>query len=154
MHKYKFAGFWWRFLAYLIDTVFLIAINSSVGMVLGMMGFILHIKPFGLGLMSFSAGIVLTWLYYTIFESSPWQGTIGKKICGLIVIDLNGRRISFGRANGRYFAKFLSSLILCVGFFMIGWTEKKQGLHDMIAGTLVLRRNPVNNTFAVPIPTP
>jgi len=62
---------------------------------------------------------------------------------GLVVADEMGQRISFGRATGRYFAKILSSLILLIGFFMIGWTARKQGLHDMIAGTLVYKaRNP------------
>jgi uncharacterized RDD family membrane protein YckC len=56
------------------------------------------------------------------------------------VTDLEGRRIGFGRATGRYFAKILSSLTLFIGYLMAGFTEKKQALHDMIAGTLVLRK--------------
>jgi uncharacterized RDD family membrane protein YckC len=73
-------------------------------------------------------------------ESSAWQGTLGKKALGLTVTDLEGRRISFGRATGRYFAKIISTLILCIGYMMAGFTERKQALHDMIAGTLVLRK--------------
>ena len=83
---------------------------------------------------------VLNWLYYALLESSAWQATLGKKALGLEVTDMQGARISFGRATGRFFAKIISSIILCIGFIMIGFTEKKQGLHDMIAGTLVIRK--------------
>jgi len=83
---------------------------------------------------------VLNWLYYALLESSAWQATLGKKALGLEVTDLEGRRISFGRATGRFFAKMISALILWIGFIMAGFTEKKQALHDMIAGTLVIRK--------------
>ena len=83
---------------------------------------------------------ILHWLYFALMESSTWQGTLGKKALGLEVTDLEGRRISFGRATGRFFAKIISALILWIGFIMAGFTEKKQALHDMIAGTLVIRK--------------
>ena len=79
------------------------------------------------------------WLYFSLLESSANQATVGKIVCGLKVTDLDGRRISFGRATARYFAKILSGLILLIGFAMVGWTTQKRGLHDFIAGTLVLR---------------
>jgi uncharacterized RDD family membrane protein YckC len=73
-------------------------------------------------------------------ESSSWQATIGKKVLGLAVTDTEGRRISFGRASGRYFAKFVTNLIpLFIGYILTGFTERKQAIHDMIAGCLVLR---------------
>jgi uncharacterized RDD family membrane protein YckC len=78
------------------------------------------------------------WLYYAIMESSAWQATIGKRALGIIVTDDHGQRISFGRATGRYFAKILSAIVLLIGYIMAAFTEKKQGLHDMIAGTLVV----------------
>jgi len=78
--------------------------------------------------------------YYTLMESSKWQATLGKKAVGIVVTDLDGNRISFGKALGRYFAKIISAIILCIGFMMAGFTEKKQALHDMIAGTLVVKR--------------
>lgn len=79
------------------------------------------------------------WLYFSLMESSSSQGTVGKIVCGLRVTDTQGRRISFGRATGRYFAKILSALILLIGYLMVGWTRQKRGLHDFIAGTLVVR---------------
>ena len=81
------------------------------------------------------------WLYWSLLESSAWQATLGKKIMGLQVTDLQGRRISLERASGRYFGKTLSTLSLLLGFLMAGFTKKKQALHDLIAGTLVVRNN-------------
>ena len=71
-------------------------------------------------------------------EASSKKATLGKMALGLIVTDVNGVRLSFGRASGRYFGKILSGLILNIGFIMAAFTEKKQALHDILAGTLVL----------------
>jgi uncharacterized RDD family membrane protein YckC len=73
-------------------------------------------------------------------ESSSYQGTIGKKILGIKVIDMNGNRISFVKATVRYFSKLLSALIIGIGFLMAGFTNKKQALHDLIAETLVVKK--------------
>jgi uncharacterized RDD family membrane protein YckC len=59
---------------------------------------------------------------------------------GIKVTDLNGSRIDFGRATGRYFGKFISSIILFIGFIMVAFTQKKQGLHDILADCLVVNR--------------
>jgi uncharacterized RDD family membrane protein YckC len=81
---------------------------------------------------------VLAWLYFAVCASSPWQATLGKLALGIRITDMQGARISFPRALGRYAAKYLSFLILGIGFLMAGWTQRKQGLHDMICSTLVL----------------
>lgn len=83
-------------------------------------------------------GFMLGWLYFALCESSVWQATLGKLALGIRVTDLQGHRISFPRALGRYPAKMLSAIILGIGFLMVAWTQRKQGLHDMIVGTLVL----------------
>ncbi len=70
-------------------------------------------------------------------ESSGCQATLGKMAWGICVTDLDGKRISFGRATGRYFGKILSGLIIFFRYFMISFTRQKQALHDMMAGTLV-----------------
>jgi len=70
--------------------------------------------------------------------SSGWQATVGKRALGMVVTGLDGRRISFARATGRHFAKYISALILFIGFIMAAFTAKKQALHDMIAETLVI----------------
>jgi uncharacterized RDD family membrane protein YckC len=85
-------------------------------------------------------GIAAGWLYNAYFESSEWQATLGKKVMNLVVTDLDGQRLTFGRASGRFFAKIISGLIpFGVGYIMAGFTEKRQALHDMIASCLVLR---------------
>jgi len=75
-----------------------------------------------------------SYLYWATLESSPWQATVGKRLFGMMVTDLQGRRTSLGRASARYFGK-----ILVVCFLWILFTEKKQGFHDLIAGCLVVR---------------
>lgn len=87
------------------------------------------------------ASIVIAWLYYAWMESSEHQATLGKMALGLIVTDLQGRRVTFGRASGRFFAKMITGLIpLGIGYMMAGFTEKKQALHDILASCLVLRK--------------
>ena len=144
----RFAGFWLRTLAAVIDTVLCqvatVILVLPLGFVLGasMAGTssLEEIEAAGQGL-GFVLGILIQWLWFTIPESSKWQATIGKKMVGLKVTDENGERIGFGKANGRYWSKILSALILFVGFVMVAFTEKKQGLHDKIAGTLVVKVN-------------
>jgi uncharacterized RDD family membrane protein YckC len=90
---------------------------------------------------------LMVWLYFALCESSAWQATVGKLALGIRVTDLHGQRISFPRALGRYLAKVLSALLLCIGFLMVAWTQRKQGLHDLLANTLVLNGragDPVN----------
>jgi uncharacterized RDD family membrane protein YckC len=82
-------------------------------------------------------GLVAGWIYEAAMQSSSKQATLGKMIFGLQVTDLNGQRISFARATGRHFAKYVSGMILFIGYIMAGFSERKQALHDVIAGTLV-----------------
>jgi hypothetical protein len=84
--------------------------------------------------------IISTWLYSAFMESSESQATIGKRAVGIIVMDEEGRRLSFGRATGRYFAKFLSVITLGIGYLMAAWDPRHQALHDKVAHTLVLTR--------------
>tara|TARA_Y100000588_G_scaffold395307_1_gene522865 strand:- start:5198 stop:5641 length:444 start_codon:yes stop_codon:yes gene_type:complete len=97
-------------------------------------------------------GVIVSWIYFAAFESSAKQGTPGKIALGIIITDLNDNRISFGKASGRYFGKFISSLIIGIGFLMVAFTHKKQGLHDMMAGCLVKNKNgslpTTNKSFA------
>jgi uncharacterized RDD family membrane protein YckC len=87
-------------------------------------------------------GITLGWLYFALMESSSKQGTLGKIALGIKVTDLSGNAISFGRATARHFGKILSTIILLAGYLMVAFTAKKQGLHDMIAGCLVVNKRP------------
>ncbi len=85
--------------------------------------------------------IVVSWLYASLMESGEGQATIGKKALGIKVVNMEGQRISFGQATGRFFSKYVSAIILFIGYFMMLWSDKKQTLHDMMAGTLVVKGN-------------
>lgn len=81
---------------------------------------------------------VLSLAYYAGMESSKLQATVGKLALGIKVVDRDGRRLGFGRAAGRWAGSLISYLILYIGFFMAGWTRRKQALHDLMAGTFVV----------------
>lgn len=134
-----YAGFWLRLVAYIIDMFVLM----GAGFVLGMFLFIIA-PDLAQELESQEVwGFILigmAWIYYASMESSSKQATLGKMALGLKVTDLNKKQISFGRATGRFFGKILSRMLLGMGFFMIAFTEKKQGLHDLLAGCLVLKK--------------
>ena len=92
------------------------------------------------GFFGFMGAIYLAvFLYFPVMESSAWQATVGKRAVGIIVTDLDGRRIGFVKALGRTLGKILSGLIIYIGYIMIAFTDRKQGLHDILAGTLVIK---------------
>lgn len=124
----RYAGFWIRFCAAVLDALVFLPLGAFIGA--------LEANAIFSAWSLFSW--IVGWLYFALMESSGWQATLGKRVCGLRVTDLEGNRISFGRASGRYFAKILSWITLYIGYLMIAFTEKKQGLHDILAGTLVL----------------
>lgn len=154
----SYAGFWLRVLAWFIDSLISCAVFFPLGLVIGVVmaasgsdpnsGDMLLVRLSSNGL-----SIVAGWLYYSLCESSSWQGTVGKKVLGLRVTDLDGRRISFGKATGRHFGKILSGLILGIGFIMIAFSDQKQGLHDQLAGTLVVT-GPAGGDLPQPPPPP
>ena len=94
------------------------------------------------------------WLYFAIMESSTWQATIGKRLFDIRVTDLHGRQISFWRATGRHFGKNISALILSIGYIMAAFTDRKQALHDLMAGCLVLRTQSEVPPPEIQIPSP
>ena len=153
----RYAGFWLRFVAYIIDDL-----------ILGFVGFILSLPFIGgivfsglsiaeseenfesiapgiAGIFGSIFGIILVtaaagWLYFALMESSKTQGTLGKMALSLQVTDMEGKRISFARATGRYFGKIISGMIFMIGYIIAGLTEKKQALHDIMASCLVIRK--------------
>ncbi|KQM19598.1 RDD family protein [Novosphingobium sp. Leaf2] len=134
-----YGGFWWRSLAYIIDSIILNIVASIVGGIFGL-GFVPGTGAATAGMVGgISISLILSWLYFALMESSSTQATVGKLAVGLIVTDEQGQRISFGKATGRYFGKILSSLIIGIGFIMVAFTERKQGLHDILAKTLVYK---------------
>lgn len=138
--RMTYAGFWTRFVAALLDGLILAVPSFAVGFVVGIFGMSAGLGPLEIQLISQFLGVLIGWLYAASMESSSNQGTLGKMALGIKVTDMNGRRISFGQASGRHFAKILSGIILLIGYIMAAFTEKKQALHDLIAGTLVVRK--------------
>jgi uncharacterized RDD family membrane protein YckC len=146
-----YGGFWIRVVAVIIDTIIIRVVLFPFKAIFGLGGlaaggFGTHgsfSHPLALPYLIFGGGILAlltiaaSWLYEAFMESSQYQATLGKMIFGMKVTDLYGNRIDFARATGRHFAKFVSLLTLCIGFIMVGFTERKQGLHDLMAGTLV-----------------
>ncbi|OLB90340.1 MAG: hypothetical protein AUI12_00435 [Acidobacteria bacterium 13_2_20CM_2_57_6] len=154
----EYAGFWLRFLALLIDNVVMgigfVLILIPLIFLTGLGGLLSQIHPdeelndagifvlIGLIFLAATVSLVFTWLYHALMESSEWQATVGKKALGLVVTDMAGQRVSFARSTGRHFGKIITNVIPAfIGYIMAGFTEKKQALHDMLAGCLVLRRN-------------
>ncbi|MCR6701613.1 MAG: RDD family protein [Dokdonella sp.] len=138
-------GFWRRTAAYLMDGFIIGVVNWVITMILmvAMVGSLAAGSvnaAFGTIVLQALIGIVLSWLYFALQESSAAQATLGKRAMGLKVTDDYARRIGFGRATGRFFGKILSSVIFNIGFMLAGWTGRRQALHDMICGTVVVFR--------------
>jgi uncharacterized RDD family membrane protein YckC/Tfp pilus assembly major pilin PilA len=128
--NHPYAGFWRRAGAYAIDYILVTFTAGIAGALLA--GIIGRLMPL--------AVLVGVWFYYALMESSDQQATLGKRVVGIKVTDLEGNQISFGRATGRLAAHILSGLILGIGFAMAVFTSRRQTLHDKIAGTLVVKR--------------
>lgn len=152
----QYAGFWWRFLAIIIDDILIsFAAGIFIFPIMGLFGLSIYSmmesgvdieeSPLFWGsLVSmysaiFFISLIITWLYFAIMESSKSQGTVGKILLKIKVTDYDYQRISFGRATGRFFGKYVSSFILLIGYILAAFTEKKQALHDIIASCYVIK---------------
>ena len=82
----------------------------------------------------------VSWLYFSLFQSGPKMATPGKMAMGIVVTNISGKRITWANATGRFFAKILSGMAFCIGYILAAFTEKKQALHDILAGTIVLNK--------------
>lgn len=134
-----YAGFWRRFGAVIIDSIVLFAAGAIIGIVGVMISSGPQLTPAMEGTLNLIS-IALFLAYYSLMESSEAQATLGKKAFGIKVTDIGGNKISFGRALGRTALKYISALILMIGYIMAAFTQKKQALHDIIAGTLVVKK--------------
>lgn len=127
-----YAGFWRRFAAYAIDYAVLFLASALLGAVATELDALPEAAP------QLSAVALACYLLYcALLESSRWQATLGKLALGIKVTGLHGERIGFGRAVARFVARLLSVLTLCLGYLLIAITKRRQGLHDLVAGTLV-----------------
>ncbi|MCA8935677.1 MAG: RDD family protein [Planctomycetes bacterium] len=151
-----FGGFWIRFVAYLIDAVILVIPNLIIGVIVATA---MGVEPFAANFntnpgmidpqqqmasnISNLIQIMVGWGYFAVMTSQK-GGSVGKLALGLRVVDDEGMYPGFGRASGRYFAKILSACLCAIGYIMAGFHEKKRGLHDLIGGTYVVRKEYVN----------
>ena len=154
-----YAGLGRRIVAFIVDFILIVLLDvvaaSALGLVRGLQNLyfyaVQHASVDSLTTEGTSAAlfgsiiaaygivvVVIPWLYYAGFESSRSQATPGKLLMRIVVTDLEGNKPSFARVTLRHFAKFISVLIIFIGFLMIGLTKNRQGLHDRIAGCLVL----------------
>ncbi len=137
----EYASFGARLLAMIIDMVILNTASSMIqapflAVMLGNLNPTTMIVGFAAPLL---VGAGLAVVYTVWLESSAWQATLGKKILGLRVVDLDGQRITFWKSASRNFNKSISSLILGIGYLMPLWTAKRQTLHDRMAHCLVIK---------------
>lgn len=155
----KYAGFWMRFVAFMIDSLVIKTAHAIIFTPLfvfagmsSLVKFNMHpedmdpteatpliIAIVGGALIAIMFSAIIGWLYFAIMESSNKQATLGKMALNLKVTDKDGNKISFGRATGRYFGKIVSGMILGIGYILAGVTEKKQALHDMMADCFVVK---------------
>lgn len=140
-----FAGFWIRFLAAIMDGIIvqivLLPVALILGVFVGIAGKTVGMPDLGIKMVGsfagFGLGLLASWIYEATTTSSSWQATPAKRLLNIYVTDLEGKRLSMARATGRHFAKYVSAMTLLIGYIMAGFTQRKQALHDMLAGTLV-----------------
>ena len=138
---YRYAGFWIRFFAFILDTIIVSFFAVGIAILLAffaLTGGSLDAES-GASLGNL-VGILTAWLYQACMESSDYRATFGKMAMGIFVTDGDGNKLTFFRATARHFAKILNMFTLCIGFIMIAFTKKKQGLHDMVTDCVVLRK--------------
>ncbi len=150
----EYAGFWRRFVAYVVDRVIIgvpfsiIILAFMVPSIISLCSNSLSPEDFPLTIVTFILGwlwlialvVIVHVLYFALFESSRLQATPGKLLIGIVVTDLQGQRVSFLRALARNLAKILSHMIFNIGFIMAAFTARKQGLHDILTECLVVMK--------------
>jgi len=144
-----YAGFWRRFLAEFIDTLLLLPLLGPAVYFLGLLFVGAAESATGAYAYQFVSldvmfvvmwiiWMALKWPYYVLLESSRLKGTLGKRAAGLIVTDIFGHRLSLARANARYLFSWISMLAAFCGYLMMPFTARRQTLHDILTGTIVL----------------
>lgn len=137
----SYAGFWIRFVAYIIDGIILGIVTFPLGIIfpaVTMDGVIPIMNT--TNMMITQVLSVAIFLGYFIFMEGSKATTIGKMALGLTIIDESGNPITMGKAVPRNLGKIVSSLILMIGYIMAGFDPRKQALHDKLAKTFVVKK--------------
>jgi len=143
------ASFWWRLLAYLIDTVILYFVTEFIFIILASKGITFNIKTYDdlfklpvnqiLELQLISSLPLI--IYNSVCEASSMKGSLGKRACRIVVVDVDGVGLTYPNALGRSIGKVFSIAIFYFGFLSIFWSEHRQALHDYLAKTYVVKRD-------------
>ena len=138
----RYAGFWLRLVALIIDGILLGIVNFVIGMIFGGGMMADPADPNAAAALGLANGIggLIGLAYFTLMEGGSRQATLGKSLLGLKVTGVDGNPIGYGRALLRNIAKLVSGFILGIGYIMAAFTARKQALHDMIASCLVVKR--------------
>lgn len=143
------AGMGRRVAAYLVDTLLVWAVSSGVQFLVAVAVLALSGPAdaeaagrqadvaMAIGLL---VGAVASFLYRPLCEGSRWQATVGKRLLGLRVARADGGDLNFWQALLRQLARLACELTLGIGYLVALWARRRQGLHDLIAGTVVVRR--------------
>jgi uncharacterized RDD family membrane protein YckC len=136
--NFIYVGFWKRLAASFLDLLSFSFLLLFIGLIISVFGLIIPGNIIDVILKIFIGALYI--LYFPVLESSKDQSTFGKRALNIIVVDVQGQRISFLRALWRFFAKFISWFFFFLGFIMIGFSNKKQGLHDLLSGCMVVQK--------------
>ena len=132
----KYAGFWNRFSAGIIDSIVLILVYI---LVLAILFFTINITETTFIIIENVVSPIISFFYFILFQSSSKQGTPGMIVMKIKIYDEQFNRVGVWRLILRYFTTIWSAIFLFIGFFMIGWTKRKQGFHDIVARTIHLK---------------
>lgn len=146
----KYASFWLRFLAFVIDMLIVLVIQLVLLIpFIGIIGYEMSYTGLGdisegtiltLGFGLYLTFMLISWLYFALFHASSTHATIGKMIVGIKICHAHSRDLSFSRTSLRYVSKYMSFAILLIGFVIAAFTPKRQALHDFIANTIVIKK--------------
>ncbi len=135
------ATFGWRLLAYLIDCIILVLVMVITFNIFAANGTTFNKDNYNDLVKIQLVYFIILIIYNAVCESSNLMGSLGKKACKLVVVDVDGRKISFINALMRSVGKAISIFLLYTGFFSILFSEYKQALHDFLAKTYVIKQD-------------
>lgn len=146
-----YAGFWRRLGGSLLDALVIFFPVAIIRVSMGLSAVAFDDDYDTTGLIAMAVEVVLSWLYAVTQLGSPASATLGMRVVGIRLLDVHGQRPSFARVNGRYLAQVLSVITLGIGYLIMLFNRRRQTLHDLVSGTVVVR---VADEPARPRPTP
>lgn len=133
--QFRYAGFWIRFVAYVLDVIILLPI--SVGVTIFLLPTLLNPENVAANLLA-NLGLTLVQFAYKVFFNGKYGATPGKLVVGLKIVRTDGSGLGYGLATGRLFAEFISAIIFGIGYIIAAFDPEKRSLHDRICNTRVI----------------